>query len=55
MVYFMHHIQHYITFEVLECTWDELWTKVWQAQNLDHIIAEHELFLDTITSSACWT
>lgn len=27
---------------------DELWTKMWQIQDLDHIIAEHEVFLDTI-------
>nr|XP_012421074.1 PREDICTED: gamma-tubulin complex component 3 isoform X3 [Odobenus rosmarus divergens] len=35
---------------VLECSWDELWNKVQQAQDLDHIIAAHEVFLDTIIS-----
>uniref|UniRef100_A0A8P4GQ83 Tubulin gamma complex component 3 n=1 Tax=Dicentrarchus labrax TaxID=13489 RepID=A0A8P4GQ83_DICLA len=35
---------------VLECSWDELWNKVQQAQDLDHIIAAHDVFLDTIIS-----
>uniref|UniRef100_A0A2K6DJI9 Tubulin gamma complex component 3 n=1 Tax=Macaca nemestrina TaxID=9545 RepID=A0A2K6DJI9_MACNE len=50
MVHFIHQMQYYITFEVLECSWDELWNKVQQAQDLDHIIAAHEAFLDTIIS-----
>ncbi|XP_027012208.2 gamma-tubulin complex component 3 [Tachysurus fulvidraco] len=50
MVHFIHQMQYYITFEVLECSWDELWNKVQQAQDLDHIIAAHEVFLDTVIS-----
>ncbi|KAK2491759.1 hypothetical protein MC885_000241 [Smutsia gigantea] len=50
MVHFIHQMQYYITFEVLECSWDELWNKVQQARDLDHIIAAHEVFLDTIIS-----
>ncbi|XP_015219935.1 gamma-tubulin complex component 3 [Lepisosteus oculatus] len=50
MVHFIHQMQYYITFEVLECSWDELWNRVQQAQDLDHIIAAHEVFLDTIIS-----
>ncbi|XP_067842763.1 gamma-tubulin complex component 3 isoform X2 [Heptranchias perlo] len=50
MVHFVHQMQYYITFEVLECSWDELWNKMQQAQDLDHIIAAHEAFLDTIIS-----
>ncbi|XP_018102678.1 gamma-tubulin complex component 3 homolog isoform X2 [Xenopus laevis] len=50
MVHFIHQMQYYITFEVLECSWDELWKKVLQAQDLDHIIAAHDVFLDTIIS-----
>ncbi|XP_012712674.2 gamma-tubulin complex component 3 isoform X1 [Fundulus heteroclitus] len=50
MVHFIHQMQYYITFEVLECLWDELWSKVQQAQDLDHIIAAHDVFLDTIIS-----
>lgn len=40
----------HLSFQVLECSWDELWNRVQQAQDLDHIIAAHEAFLDTITS-----
>nr|XP_004663469.1 gamma-tubulin complex component 3 isoform X1 [Jaculus jaculus] len=50
MVHFIHQMQYYVTFEVLECSWDELWNRVQQAQDLDHIIAAHEAFLDAITS-----
>ncbi|MGH0134790.1 UNVERIFIED_CONTAM: hypothetical protein FKN15_064543 [Acipenser sinensis] len=50
MVHFIHQMQYYITFEVLECSWDELWNKVQQAQDLEDIIAAHEVFLDTIIS-----
>ncbi|XP_037552611.1 gamma-tubulin complex component 3 [Nematolebias whitei] len=50
MVHFIHQMQYYITFEVLECSWDELWNKVQRAQDLDHIIAAHDVFLDTIIS-----
>lgn len=35
---------------MLECSWDELWNQVRQARDLDHIIAAHEGFLDTIVS-----
>ncbi|XP_030636105.1 gamma-tubulin complex component 3 [Chanos chanos] len=50
MVHFIHQMQYYITFEVLECSWDELWNKVQRAQDLDHIIAAHDVFLDTVIS-----
>uniref|UniRef100_A0A8C7QS61 Tubulin gamma complex component 3 n=1 Tax=Oncorhynchus mykiss TaxID=8022 RepID=A0A8C7QS61_ONCMY len=50
MVHFIHQMQYYITFEVLECCWDELWNKVEKAQDLDHIIAAHERFLDSVIS-----
>ncbi|XP_002741319.2 gamma-tubulin complex component 3 homolog, partial [Saccoglossus kowalevskii] len=50
MVHFIHQMQYYITFEVLECAWDELWKKVSKADDLDHIIAAHQVFLDTIIS-----
>ena len=35
---------------MLECSWDELWNQVQQAQDLDHIIAAHEAFLGTVIS-----
>ncbi|XP_054479568.1 gamma-tubulin complex component 3 [Anoplopoma fimbria] len=50
MVHFIHQMQYYITFEVLECSWDELWNRVQQAQDLDHIIAAHDIFLDSVIS-----
>ncbi|XP_040038244.2 gamma-tubulin complex component 3 [Gasterosteus aculeatus] len=50
MVHFIHQMQYYITFEVLECSWDELWNRVQQAQDLDHIIAAHDMFLDSVIS-----
>ncbi|XP_012945175.1 gamma-tubulin complex component 3 homolog [Aplysia californica] len=48
MVHFIKQVQYYINFEVLECTWDELLTKVHEAKDLDYIIAAHQVFLDTV-------
>ncbi|XP_064615668.1 gamma-tubulin complex component 3 homolog [Liolophura sinensis] len=48
MVHFIQQVQYYINFEVLECLWDELLTKVKEAKDLDYIIAAHEVFLDAI-------
>ncbi|XP_021351512.1 gamma-tubulin complex component 3-like [Mizuhopecten yessoensis] len=50
MVHFVQQVQYYINFEVLECSWDELLTKVSEAEDLDYIIAAHQVFLDTIIS-----
>ena len=36
--------------QVLECSWDELLYKVKIAEDLDHIIAAHQEFLDAITA-----
>ena len=38
--------------QVLECSWDELLHKVKNAEDLDHIIAAHQEFLDAITARA---
>lgn len=35
---------------MLECSWDELWKRVQQAQDLDQIIAAHDTFLDSVIS-----
>ena len=35
---------------MLECSWDELLSKVKYADDLDHIIAAHQEFLDAITA-----
>ncbi|XP_078693983.1 gamma-tubulin complex component 3-like [Branchiostoma floridae x Branchiostoma belcheri] len=48
MVHFINQMQYYITFEVLECSWDELWKKVKESPDLDHVIASHQVFLDAI-------
>lgn len=50
MVHFIQQVQYYINFEVLECSWDELVTKVKEAEDLDYIIAAHQVFLDSIIS-----
>ncbi|XP_050408701.1 gamma-tubulin complex component 3 homolog [Patella vulgata] len=50
MVHFIQQVQYYINFEVLECSWDELLTKVHGAEDLDHIIAAHQVFQDTVIS-----
>jgi len=36
--------------QVLECSWDDLLQKVVNAEDLDHIIAAHQEFLDAITA-----
>lgn len=38
----------FLIFQVLECLWDELLTKVKEAKDLDYIIAAHEVFLNAI-------
>ncbi|XP_074658179.1 gamma-tubulin complex component 3 homolog [Tubulanus polymorphus] len=48
MVHFIQQVQYYINFEVLECSWDELLKNVNEAEDLDYIIAAHQVFLDTI-------
>jgi gamma-tubulin complex component 3 len=50
MLHFVQQVQYYINFEVLECSWDELLCKVKDAEDLDHIIAAHQEFLDAITT-----
>ncbi|XP_015776279.1 PREDICTED: gamma-tubulin complex component 3 homolog [Acropora digitifera] len=48
MIHFVHQMQYYITFEVLECCWADLKKQVAEASDLDHIIAAHETFLDQV-------
>ena len=52
MVHFIHQMQYYILFEVLECSWDVLIKQVQQAEALDDIIYAHEHFLHTIKAGA---
>lgn len=42
-------IMLYIT-KVLECSWDELLTKVKEAEDFDNVIAAHQVFLNTVIS-----
>lgn len=37
-----------ILFQVLECCWEELLDKAREAEDLDHVIAAHETFLDQV-------
>ncbi|XP_067943881.1 gamma-tubulin complex component 3 homolog [Watersipora subatra] len=48
MIHFTQQIGYYINFEVIECAWDDLLRKVDKAEDLDHIIAAHQQFLDSI-------
>ncbi|ESO86326.1 hypothetical protein LOTGIDRAFT_167139 [Lottia gigantea] len=48
MVHFIQQVQYYINFEVIECSWDILLTKVAEAEDLDYIIAAHQEFQDTV-------
>uniref|UniRef100_A0A8C4RB63 Tubulin gamma complex component 3 n=1 Tax=Eptatretus burgeri TaxID=7764 RepID=A0A8C4RB63_EPTBU len=50
MIHFVHQMQYYITFEVLECSWASLLHAVHQAGDLDHILAAHHDFLDAVIS-----
>ncbi|PSN36317.1 hypothetical protein C0J52_15165 [Blattella germanica] len=52
MVHFIHQMQYYILFEVLECSWDILIKRVQQAEALDDIISAHENFLLTVKAGA---
>ena len=52
MVHFIHQMQYYILFEVLECSWDVLINQVQQAESLDDIIYAHENFLLTVKAGA---
>ncbi|GAB6019866.1 Gamma-tubulin complex component 3 [Chamberlinius hualienensis] len=52
MVHFIQQMQYYITFEVMECSWDVLERKVKVAEDFDKVIIAHEEFLETIICRA---
>eukprot|EP00054_Salpingoeca_dolichothecata_P009214 m.52042 g.52042 ORF g.52042 m.52042 type:complete len:665 (+) comp18231_c0_seq1:78-2072(+) len=52
MVHFVNQVQHYLLFEVLECSWDQMLTEVKEAGDLDDIIYAHDTFLQTIITRA---
>ncbi|KAH8288201.1 hypothetical protein KR054_009893, partial [Drosophila jambulina] len=49
IMHFIHQIQYYILFEVIECNWVELKKKMLAATALDDILVAHEKFLADIT------
>ncbi|KAH8344701.1 hypothetical protein KR067_003887, partial [Drosophila pandora] len=49
IMHFIHQMQYYVLFEVIECNWVELQKKMVQATALDDILEAHEKFLKTIT------
>ncbi|KAG8224877.1 hypothetical protein J437_LFUL006471 [Ladona fulva] len=55
MVHFVHQMQYYILFEVLECSWAELMPQVQQAESLDDIIKAHNAFLLTVAKRTLLT
>ncbi|XP_073830079.1 gamma-tubulin complex component 3 isoform X2 [Musca autumnalis] len=52
MIHFIHQMQYYILFEVIECSWAELQEKVQNAKALDDILNAHDEFLSTIKCGA---
>ncbi|XP_068159577.1 gamma-tubulin complex component 3 [Drosophila tropicalis] len=48
-MHFVHQIQYYVLFEVIECNWVELQKRMQQATALDDILEAHEKFLSAIT------
>lgn len=52
MIHFIHQMAYYITFEVMECSWDELIKRLRQAESLDEVIEAHEIFLNMLCKRA---
>ncbi|KAH8256661.1 hypothetical protein KR026_011644, partial [Drosophila bipectinata] len=49
IMHFIHQMQYYVLFEVIECNWVELQKKMQRATALDEILEAHQKFLKTIT------
>lgn len=52
MIHFIHQIQYYILFEVVECSWTKLLDKVQKATALDDILEAHNEFLHSVKIGA---
>lgn len=52
MMHFMQQVQYYLVFEVIECAWAELESRVEQAQDLDQVIHAHDDFLAALMTRA---
>lgn len=52
MIHFIHQMQYYILFEVIECSWAKLQERVQQAKALDDILNAHDEYLTDIKCGA---
>ena len=52
MIHFIHQLAYYITFEVMECSWDILMNQLRKADSLDAVIEAHEGFLKTLLAQS---
>lgn len=52
MIHFIHQIQYYILFEVIECSWTKMLDKVNKATALDDILEAHNEFLRNVKIGA---
>lgn len=52
MIHFIHQIQYYILFEVVECSWTKLLEKIQKATALDDILEAHNEFLHNVKIGA---
>ncbi|XP_049782723.1 gamma-tubulin complex component 3-like [Schistocerca cancellata] len=52
MVHFVHQVQYYTLFEVLECSWEVFNKEVQQAEGLDDVIKAHNAFLAKVRAGA---
>lgn len=48
MIHFIHQMQYYTMFEVIECQWNDLIKNIQQANALDDVLESHNQFLETI-------
>lgn len=48
MIHFIHQMQYYILFEVIECSWVNFIKRVQSAKALDDILEAHEQFLNAV-------
>ena len=48
MHHFVSNLQYYVMFEVLEASWERFRREMREARDLDHLIAAHDRYLDTI-------
>ncbi|KAJ5068529.1 gamma-tubulin complex component 3 [Anaeramoeba ignava] len=55
MIHFIYHLQHYVLFEVLQCSWEHFLEEAKQAPDLDSVIAAHEEYLNEILDKSMLT